>query len=92
LIERKRLYRRRDRRLNLPVRGRAGLSLNTRAQRLCYEPGNELGRSLGALGGARTPTRKIDAVQGTGHGTHVRNKETLMLVQPTRGCLKAYCT
>jgi hypothetical protein len=55
-----------------------GPSLNTGAQRLDYEPGSELGRSLGALGGARTPTRKTDTVQGTRHGTHVRNKEVLM--------------
>jgi hypothetical protein len=53
---RKDFYRRRDKRLNLPVEGRAGPPLNTGVQRLDYEPGNELGRSLGALVGARTPT------------------------------------
>jgi hypothetical protein len=67
----------------LPVEGRAGPSLNTRVQRLGYEPGNELGRSLGALSRARTPTRKTDTIQGTGHGTLVRNKEMLMPIQPT---------
>jgi hypothetical protein len=76
----------------LPVEGRAGPSLNTRIPGLSYEPGNELGRGLGALGGARTPTRETDTVQGTGHGTHVRNKKASMPIQPTQGCPKAYRT
>jgi hypothetical protein len=79
----KRLYRRRDKRLNLPVEGPAGPLLNTRVQELDYGSGNELGGSLGALSGARTPTGKADTVQGTRHRTRVRNKEMLMLIQPT---------
>jgi hypothetical protein len=77
-MEGKRLYRRRDKRLNLPIEGQAGPLLNTEVQGLDYESGGELGRSLGVLHRARTPTGKADIIQGTRHGTHVRSKEMLM--------------